>query len=680
MASGLRKTSGNHFEIYYEKPWGGVASNAAPTDIDPSQAIVLDGVTIRNGLLCYTNIASQNSKFELTLITPTDVPTEGAYVTITASSAVPNDIIFGPVPSTPHPTVGYEYVQYTVPDSTKFPIGSVFSVAGQTGGRATYNGTGISVVSVDDATQFTADQPTAFGPSTAVLNGASLAVTYWDPTGGGGAPTDWPDAYICLIFNCGNFLCAVDQYGFAYIATLQMDGTIQFQYDQIATDGPSVNHGIPVAVKVVAGVAYISIYGTSTLYTYTPQVSYVVATTFTAGQFIDIFDEYMLQLNCNSTVDGIQPTLVSWSSPDEFSTWDPSVNRTAGFQALTSVEDYISGFVAVDNVGYIFKREGVTQITATGVAIQPFNFTTYWNSVAGQGLIFPGTLKQYGRYVFLVTDSSVYLFYGGTFTPIDEPARSAIYNSFNQNPPLNAAPNSLISAGFSIYPFNDKTPIAEYMFIAATNASVSGNIVFWFYNVEFKTWTTLTRSISDLLGEYVTDATNIVVVSIQTVTAFLNYVNGSMLTSISNLPTNITYITFSYSIGATAYRQTFIYYNLVNSPSADVTSITIPPGNLNLVFRAEEIKLGYSRKPTMRRVVIKAYGVGTLDINITDVSGVVTSMGTITLDGTTNQKTYYSPSGIATIEDPQLSITSTNFNGAIVKVMLAGTYADGDID
>jgi uncharacterized membrane protein YebE (DUF533 family) len=78
--------------------------------------------------------------------------------------------------------------------------------------------------------------------------------------------------------------------------------------------------------------------------------------------------------------------------------------------------------------------------------------------------------------------------------------------------------------------------------------------------------------------------------------------------------------------------------------------------------------------------VVKAYGSGTLACAITDVNGTITPLGNITLDGTANPRTYYSPAGIVTAEAPQLSITSTSFNGVIVKAMLAGTYADGEID
>jgi hypothetical protein len=105
----------------------------------------------------------------------------------------------------------------------------------------------------------------------------------------------------------------------------------------------------------------------------------------------------------------------------------------------------------------------------------------------------------------------------------------------------------------------------------------------------------------------------------------------------------------------------------------NVTTALNPPGMLFIKSKRWEMKLG--RKPTVRRVIIKAYGSGILTINVNDVS-----FGTITLDGTNNTKIYRSPKGTCTEEVPQVFISSSNFKGVIIKVMLAGTYADGDID
>lgn len=670
MPSGLRKTSGNHFEIYYEAPWGGVASNAAEEDIQPNQLVRMDGISIRNGVLCYSNIAAQSSKFDLELLPPPDQPPYspggggGAYLASPVRSVRGLD---------PDPATGYyTHRQYILDISAvNIPIaGDVFTYTGGT--QTEYDGTD----TVDSVSGLVILTSTPVNSGGLVSSGGTL--TYYDPNAGGGggggtAPSQsWGTAFICLIFNCGNYLCALDQYGFSYVAAVQSDASIKFQLDQTATDAPSTNWGRPTAVKVINGVAYVSNYNKATLYAYTPGVSYVIASTYTAGQFIDTIDEYLVQLNTNSATDGVQQTRINWSGPDKFTTWDPAVDRTAGFQSLTSVEDYISGFCAVDNVGYIFKREGVTQISATGVAIQPFTYTTYWNSVAGQGLIFPGTLKQYGRFVFLFTDSAGYLFYGGQFSPITDTAGAAIFGSFNQNPPLDAFPNSLITAGFSIYPFNDKVPLSEYIFIAATN-SMTGNVVFWFYQTKTTTWTSITRSVFYLLQQYVETFTNPVINSIQTATVFLNYVSAGSLVSISNLPVNITYINFTYTdADGNQQIKTFIYYNFVNSPTADITTV-FNVGAIDLLFRKEEIK--FDRQPTIRRVVFRASGSGAMQIKVSGVD-----FGTIQLNGDNQTREYRTPYGIYTGKDPQLEIISSNFNGRIVKVMMAGTYADGEID
>jgi hypothetical protein len=138
---------------------------------------------------------------------------------------------------------------------------------------------------------------------------------------------------------------------------------------------------------------------------------------------------------------------------------------------------------------------------------------------------------------------------------------------------------------------------------------------------------------------------------------------------------NLTYINFTYTIGGVPFTQTFCYFNFVDSPTVIPSPFpaVLMPGNVNLVFRQEEIKLG--RKPTIRRVIVKASGFGILNIS---VSG--KSFGNIILDGTTNVKTYKTTQGIYTGEDPQLTISSIEFQGQIIKVMMAGTYADGDID
>src|SRR5271156_5247927 len=66
MPSGLRKTTGNHFEIYYEQPWGGVASNANPVDIQPNQFVTCQGVANNNGELGLVSVTAAPGVLSLT--------------------------------------------------------------------------------------------------------------------------------------------------------------------------------------------------------------------------------------------------------------------------------------------------------------------------------------------------------------------------------------------------------------------------------------------------------------------------------------------------------------------------------------------------------------------------------------------------------------------------------------
>src|ERR1017187_1068758 len=61
MPSGLRKTTGNHFEIYYEQPWGGVASDKDAVDIAENQLVTQQNVVAVDGALC--QVALSNAAF-----------------------------------------------------------------------------------------------------------------------------------------------------------------------------------------------------------------------------------------------------------------------------------------------------------------------------------------------------------------------------------------------------------------------------------------------------------------------------------------------------------------------------------------------------------------------------------------------------------------------------------------
>jgi hypothetical protein len=195
-------------------------------------------------------------------------------------------------------------------------------------------------------------------------------------------------------------------------------------------------------------------------------------------------------------------------------------------------------------------------------------------------------------------------------------------------------------------------------------------LIVWFLNLESGAWFYQTFNIDDLVNsQHGTTLSNLEPqqLKIASVTT-LGFNAGS--NGFNTLPNLLIY---GAALNASNNGSfSFIAPIYINNKKNFSTTLNTP-SPLAIASKAWEMKLG--RKPTVRRVIMKAYGAGTLNIFVNDIP-----FGVITLDGTTTSKVYKTPRGICTEEAPQLIITSTNFKGVIIKIMLAGTYADGDID
>jgi len=570
MPSGLRKTTGNHFEIYYEQPWGGVASDKDAVDIAENQLVTQQNVVAVDGALCQV----------------------------------------------------------------------------------------------------------------ALIN-AALTNPAWS--------ADATNSYPVLIFELGGDAYAVDQFGQMYIMRAGNAGYLQwFPFTSglpshikcKAPDYPWTNP--PTAVRVVNGIAYIANFGNQSIYTFNGFYNgFALGQYYVGGLIMGVLDDYLLQMNTNQTSGGgLQPNGVSWSGPGKFTTWNPALDRTSGYNQLAALEDQITGFLSLASVGIIISQKGLTEMSPTGIGIGPFNFTTLWISDVGQGGTYPATIVQYGQVGYLLTDSGAYsVSTNGGFQDIAGSAKKAILESY-QSPNssyVHNVPISLpgIAGTILLYFWNSSYTTPFYMLVGVPGTSTATQptppLILWFYDLKTNIWQQAKFNIDTLCaaqndGGPFTDGR---VISVSTTSLY----NGIPVQTIFAQPLTIIWVVVQY--GAT-YYTIIVYPSLYNKYTADFA--TNVAGNLNLTFRAEEMKLGHTRKPTIRRAVVKAYGTGVLTLTITDVSGNTTSLGTITLDGTTNARTYYSPFGVSTVEAPQLSITSTNFKGTIIKAMLAGTFADGEID
>lgn len=572
MPSGLRQTSKNNFEIYYEQPWGGVASDKSYVDIEPNQLVSQQGAVISSGKLEYFALVADPLNFKL--IDPR-LPDSFPYAIWTQGGAL----------------IGCDQYGYIYQYGTKLISGQFVH------GLKGFN------------------TPTVPGPSLPV----------------------------------------------------------------VASDGPwntGTGGNIPSAVQVINGVAYIANYSRTSTYTYDGLYGFNFVTNYTAGQIMGVLDDYLIQFNTNNNVDGIQPNRANWSGPGKFSTWDPAVDRTAGFNTLASVNDQITGFFSYANVGVAITQKGLVELSPTGVAIGPFNFTTLWTSELGQGSIYQRSIVQYGQAGYLTTDSGVYkVSTGAGFQDVTGTAKRAIYTSIQPANPEDSSLSQvqpLVAGCILLYNQNNTYPTPYYLLCVSPSETLTAGgdtLICWLMNLDTGTWQEFVYTGHDLVNaQYGTSYT----------TSVINFLDAKTFDRVVPLPPGTlinannpnTIINIRIGAGGLQYAVQ-LTPNVFNKVSANRTAFVA--GNLNLVFRGEEIKIG--RQPTIRRVVIRAFGSGDLACVINGQS-----FGTITLDGTTTSKVYKSPIGFYTGEAPQLSITSSNFKGVIEKVVLPGTYADGEID
>jgi hypothetical protein len=571
MPSGLRKTSGNHFEIYYEKPWGGVASDSDPVDIADNELVAQVGVVVVDGALAQINFVADPAKE-----------------------------VFDPTLSTAPTTI--------------------FATFGLNG----------SIYAID------------------VLGGIYQLLSNWTFIA---LPPDAPWVIV----------------------------------DPVP---PHRHRNQPgSAVIVINGTAYISNFLRNTLYTF-DGFNYLIGSDYVAGLVFGILDDYLLQMNTNTNItagsDGRQPMRINWSGPGKFTTWDASIDRTAGFNTLAGVEDRISGFLSFASVGVALTAKGLVQLSPTGIGVAPFSFTTLWTSAIGKGCIYTYTVVQYGEAGYFLTDSGVYKVSTAGISEVSLKARTAILNSLNlAGNNTNGIDISAYVATVMLYALNSSYPTPFYVLAGFPLSTAPGEyvptLVIWLMDLNTGIWSQILLDVMDAVNQqYAVDTTAGFCSGVSLSTDEV-LIAGNAFLQEQNQLNPLTILTVSYTD-----TNTGINYVISMSPyiytRRNVDNATNYARPLGLAFKAEEIKIGYTRKPTMRRVVVKAYGFGDLQLNVTDVDGVVTSLGTITLNGTTNAKTYYSPKGIGTVECPQLSITSTNFKGVIVKAMMTGTFADGDID
>lgn len=107
--------------------------------------------------------------------------------------------------------------------------------------------------------------------------------------------------------------------------------------------------------------------------------------------------------------------------------WDPLVNLGAGFNDELDVSDNIMGAMTVGTTAFIFRNNGITEVTSTGNGVNPFTFNHLWASDRGIGNIFPFGYASYGPLGIFISSDDVYNVSLGGFKKIGGVNRDAIF-------------------------------------------------------------------------------------------------------------------------------------------------------------------------------------------------------------------------------------------------------------
>lgn len=423
------------------------------------------------------------------------------------------------------------------------------------------------------------------------------------------------------------------------------------------------------AYKLINGKVYIFSKQAGASFLFDPDANtFTLNSAYVGGDYATVVDQYLVTANTDQSSDTPpeKKNRVNWSSPDGFAIWDPAVDRSAGFNVLADVSDEITGLFTMGNVAFILRGQGLTQMTPTGIGIQPFDFTPLWTSDIGLGCLYPFTFAQYGPYCIWGNDSGFYLFTGGAPTEICKQAKAAIFRDMidissgeliiNENVQAAIYNSAATDSGSAVV-----TPDLRYTMCisqAATDSQLI-TLVFWTYTFNTGVWTRTTKTISS--------ANNLVVAigSINTVYYPKSSDGGSRQIPLYILSyrDNGVLTTKIYSLFEASIRYP------ANSPAAIPISIN---------FKAEEVKL--ARQPNVRGVIVKAKGKAggpqTLHITVQNETASVAFTDIIVLD---EKVRTYKSNGMFTNESPQLVITSSSFDGVILKAMAYGTFADGEL-
>lgn len=124
----------------------------------------------------------------------------------------------------------------------------------------------------------------------------------------------------------------------------------------------------------------------------------------------------------------INPARVRWSKSGDPTNW---TDFTSGFEDIQDIEDQISGYATLGQNGFVFRTNGITVMTPTGIGLAPFTIENFSIGPTGIGNAYPYSLAVYGSFCIFVGLDDVYYFDGGAPQRIGGMAKKSIFKDLD---------------------------------------------------------------------------------------------------------------------------------------------------------------------------------------------------------------------------------------------------------
>lgn len=194
------------------------------------------------------------------------------------------------------------------------------------------------------------------------------------------------------------------------------------------------------------------------------------------GYFLIELNAQLLLLNTVESAGGSFTQRIRWCPSGLPTIWDVAVNVGAGWNDELDVADSITGAMTVGTTGFIYRTNGITEVTSTGNGVNPFNFNHLWASDRGIGNIFPYGYAAYGPLGIFISNDDIYNVSLGGFKRVGGVARDSIFNDL------------YITTGIpigSIVPFYQGNYAYNHYRLTIPQGN---NNVTWIYSLEDESW------------------------------------------------------------------------------------------------------------------------------------------------------------------------------------------------